>query len=128
MPTGSTCAETAVHTALRLMKPQDVLKILHVAELDVAEYNATDVVKKYQAVVEAALVDAEVVLEQKLPGKTVAQQICAFVSASNAHYLVMGVDGMARFVDKGPSGTVGSSTSACVEAARCTVVVCKERA
>ena len=79
---------------------QDVLKILHVAELDVAEYNATDVVKKYQAVVEAALVDAEVVLEQKLPGKTVAQQICAFVSASNAHYLVMGVDGMARFVDK----------------------------
>jgi hypothetical protein len=79
---------------------QDVLKILHVAMDDVAEYTATDVVKKYQAVVEAALVDAEVVLEQKLPGKTVAQQISAFVSASNAHYLAMGIDGMARFMAK----------------------------
>ena len=101
---GSTCAEEAVHTALRLMKPQDALKIMHVS-VDSPHYKACDVVKKYQAVVEAALVDAEVILESKQSGKTVAQQICSFVSASNAHYLVMGIDGMAAFVNKVSSST-----------------------
>ena len=39
-------------------------------------------------------------LEAKLPGKTVAQQICAFVSLSNAHYLVLAADSMACFGDQ----------------------------
>lgn len=121
----SSSAEEAVYTALRLMKPQDMLKILHI-DVSSPKYTAADVVGKYQQVIEAALVDAEVVREDKRPGKTVAQQVCAFVSATSAHYLVMGIDGMTAFMSKG-APSMGSITDACVKNARCTVVICKDK-
>jgi nucleotide-binding universal stress UspA family protein len=47
---GSSCAETAVHTAFRLMKPQDLLKVLHVTADDVGEVSSSDIADKYQVV------------------------------------------------------------------------------
>merc|ERR1712046_240703 len=85
-----------------------------------------DVVKKFSEITQSVLVNAEVVLEDKLPGKTISQQICAFVSASNTHYLVLGIDGMKKYMEQGPRGVMGSVTDACIKDARCTVICCKK--
>jgi nucleotide-binding universal stress UspA family protein len=124
----SVTAAAAVTTALTLMKPTDQLRILHIDVDEADGYQAQkrdDTLEHFQNTIEQALVDGEVVKREKEPGKTISQQICAFVEESEGHFLLMGIDGMGAFLKD--QAALGSVSDACVQDARCTTIICKEQ-
>jgi nucleotide-binding universal stress UspA family protein len=126
----SATASAAVTTALTLMKPTDQLRILHidVEENDPDGYKpekAEKMIETFTSMLEMALVDGAVVKQEKQPGKTISQQICAFTEESGGHFLFIGIDGMGAWL-KGQSA-LGSVSEACVQDARCTTIICKEQ-
>lgn len=121
---GSDVAADAMEMALFLMKPVDRLLVLHIRIADGTQGRSEDVVARYESRLANAMVDGRVVLEEKLGGKTISQQICQAVAREEASFLVMGVDGMGAF--NSGKRIFGSVSDACAERARCTVVLVKK--
>jgi nucleotide-binding universal stress UspA family protein len=127
---GTTNSHRACETAMRLMRPQDSLHVLHIRHEYVAgalHSDASGLVEEYEALLRVAGIDGGVSMQEAVPEQTIAQQICAFAEDKLAHYCAIGVDGMsAHAMGGGAEAAMGSNSDQVVKECRCTVVMCKE--
>jgi len=122
---GSQVAEKALHDTLQLMAPHDHLFALHISMdyVDGNQRQAAGIKEKYDEVLKKALIAGGVEIQEKISGKTLAQQICAFAVDKGAHYLACGIDGMTAFAQG--KTALGSVTDSIVKTARCTTIISK---
>ena len=124
---GSAVADKAVVTALTVMKPADEIVLVHIGG-DRVKGNSPEQVKmeeEYLERLDRASVKGSFFLEEKIQGKTIAEQICEFSAARQCDYLVCGVDGMAAMARGSAQSILGSVTDAIIQKVKCTTVVCK---
>ncbi|KAF0685764.1 Aste57867_22372 [Aphanomyces stellatus] len=131
----SAMAATCFSTALKLLKPWDVLHVVHIQvpprrfELDSTDAFATTYAPVYVAKIAHAEIQGRVDVVPHEPGATIAEQIQAYLATTRAAFLVFGLLGdtnMAKRPSDGANGQLlGKVASRLVVSPRCALVICK---